>query len=70
VVVSQNGQQVVLLGKGKRKHSGTFRGTLFNTGMLLAFRMSDEEGNHRVWLFADNAERDSFKRLRDILASA
>ena len=70
VVISQNGQQVVLFGKGKRKHSGKLNGKLLDSGLLVAFSMSDDEGSHRVWLFPDNADRDSFKRLREILAAA
>lgn len=69
VVVSHNGEQLVLLGHGKRKHSGHFKGKLLNTGMLVAFSMSDQEGSHRAWLFADNADRESFQRLREILDS-
>jgi len=69
VVISQNGEQVVLLGHGKRKHSGRFKGKLVNSGLLVAFSMSDNEGSHRVWLFPDNADRESFKRLREIIAA-
>ncbi len=70
VVVSQNGQQVVLFGKRKQKHSGKFKGKLIDTPLLVVFSMSDDEGSHRVWLFADNADGESFKRLREILALA
>ena len=69
VVVSQNGEQVVLLGHGKRKHSGRFKGKLVNSGMLVGFSMSDNQGSHRVWLFPDNADGEGFKRLREILAA-
>ncbi len=67
VVVSQAGDQVVLLGHGKQRHSGHFKRSLLNTGLLVGFSMADEHGTHRVWLFPDNINKPDFQRLRQIL---
>ena len=69
VVVSPTGDQVVLTGHHKQRHSGQIKSRLLNSGMLVAFSVLDEHGTHRVWLFADNVEQGSFKRLREILKS-
>jgi hypothetical protein len=67
VVVSQNADQIVLLGHGKQRHSGHLKRCLLNTDLLVGFSMADEHGTHRVWLFPDNIGKPTFQRLRQIL---
>ncbi len=67
VVVATHGDQIVLSGKGKQRVSGHLAKRKLDSGMLVGFSVNSDEGQHSVWLFADNVPSEQFGELRDQL---
>lgn len=67
VVVSTHGDQITLSGHGKQRIVGHFGGGLIDTSLLVGFKVKNDQGIHRVWLFVDNVEPEDYVHLREQL---
>lgn len=67
IVVSQKGNQVVLISRDKHREAGRLKRRLIISPLVSCFSVEGDQGHHWLCLFSDSAETSSWRRLVALL---
>jgi hypothetical protein len=68
IVFSSTGDQVVLIGRDKYREAGRLGRRLIVSPFVSCFRVKGERRGYWLCLFADSADDQDWKRLRELVA--